>query len=235
MLRRSAHSNPTLAVRPGKLLAVIAAARRLNVTHIIEEGRYGGLSALVYALHGFTVTSIELLPIDFVADGLRRDAPAVRLITGDGASLVPQLVAEAPPGERLAVVFDGEKRFAAYRTFQRIRARVALAVFDDSPNNQEGFPEFLGKQGEVAWHTWDPTFQATYGDKQVIDPFSKLLRQKVHSHLKRHPDLTPARRAQLVDGAGRLQLPPGYMNALGSQHLSIVRGDAAAIAHHSRT
>jgi len=34
-------------MRPGKLLAVIGACRRLGITHIIEEGRYGGLSALV--------------------------------------------------------------------------------------------------------------------------------------------------------------------------------------------
>ena len=222
-------------MRPLKLLSIISACRALGVTHIIEEGRYGGMSAFVYAQHGFRVTSIELVGIDFVSEALRDHAPSVELLEGDGSALLPALLANVSDPSKVAVVFDGEKRFAAYRTFERIRARVALAVFDDSPNNKEGFPEFLGKQGEVAWHTWDPTFQATYGDKQVIDPFSNLLRQKVHSHSKRHPDLTPARRAQLVDGAGRLQLPPGYMNALGSQHLSIVRGDAAAIAHHSRT
>ena len=41
--------------RPVKILAVITAARLAGVTHIIEEGRYGGLSALMYALHGFKV------------------------------------------------------------------------------------------------------------------------------------------------------------------------------------
>ena len=34
---------------------MITAARLAGVTHIIEEGRYGGLSALMYALHGFKV------------------------------------------------------------------------------------------------------------------------------------------------------------------------------------
>lgn len=33
--------------RVGARLAVIGACRRLGITHIIEEGRYGGLSALV--------------------------------------------------------------------------------------------------------------------------------------------------------------------------------------------
>ena len=42
-------------MRPGKLLAIISACRAAGVTHIIEEGRYGGLSALVYAMHGFKV------------------------------------------------------------------------------------------------------------------------------------------------------------------------------------
>ena len=29
------------------------------------------------------------------------------------------------------VIFDGEKRFEAYKTFNRVRDRVALAIFDD--------------------------------------------------------------------------------------------------------
>ena len=39
-------------MRPAKLLAIIAASRAAGVTHIIEQGRYGGLSAYIYALHG---------------------------------------------------------------------------------------------------------------------------------------------------------------------------------------
>ena len=222
-------------MRPLKLLAIISACRALGVTHIIEEGRYGGMSTFIYAQHGFRVTSIELVGIDSVSEALKQHAPSIELLEGDGSALLPALLANVSDPSKVAVIFDGEKRFAAYRTFQRIRARVALAVFDDSPNNNEGFPEFLGKQGEVAWHTWDRSFLAMYGDKQVIDPFSNLLRQKVHSLSSRHHNLTPARRAQLVDKAGRLQLPPGYMNNLGSQHLSIVKGDAAAIPHHSQT
>ena len=50
-------------MRPAKLLAIIAACRAAGVTHIIEQGRYGGLSAYLYRLHGFKVTSVELLPL----------------------------------------------------------------------------------------------------------------------------------------------------------------------------
>ena len=46
-------------MRPLKLLAVMSIARSLGVTHIIEEGRYGGYSSFVYASHGFIVSSIE--------------------------------------------------------------------------------------------------------------------------------------------------------------------------------
>ena len=38
-----------------------------GVTHIVEEGRFGGLSAYMYALHGFDVTSIEFLPLESVS------------------------------------------------------------------------------------------------------------------------------------------------------------------------
>ena len=34
-------------MRPGKLIAIIAACERLGITHIIEEGRYGGLCLCV--------------------------------------------------------------------------------------------------------------------------------------------------------------------------------------------
>lgn len=43
-------------MRPAKLLAIIAACRAAGVTHILEQGRYGGLSAFVYSLHGFQAT-----------------------------------------------------------------------------------------------------------------------------------------------------------------------------------
>ena len=63
----------------------------LGVTHIIEQGRYGGLSAWLYSLHGFKVSSIELLPLSEVSEALRRRAPEVTLIDGDGRAEVQRL------------------------------------------------------------------------------------------------------------------------------------------------
>ena len=45
---------------------------------------------------------------------------------------IPKLVHSAPAGERIAVIFDGEKRRAAYQTYKKVRDRVHLAIFDDS-------------------------------------------------------------------------------------------------------
>ena len=64
--------NAALVVATGyTALAAVSAARAAGVTHIIEEGRFGGLSAYLYALHGFQVTSVEFLPLDGPKEGLR--------------------------------------------------------------------------------------------------------------------------------------------------------------------
>ena len=44
---------------PSLLFAIITTARLAGITHIIEDGRAGGLSAFMLALHGFRVTSVE--------------------------------------------------------------------------------------------------------------------------------------------------------------------------------
>jgi hypothetical protein len=46
-------------MQPIKILLVIAAARAAGVRTIVEEGREGGISAAIYAMHGFDVVSIE--------------------------------------------------------------------------------------------------------------------------------------------------------------------------------
>lgn len=127
-------------MRPAKILAVVSLARKLGVTHIIEEGRYGGLTAYIYSLLGFKVTSIEYVPLDDVTDSLTQLAPAIRQITGDGHVVTPQTVDEAPTNERLAVIFDGTKRHDAYDTsWLKVKSRVAFGVFDDT-NVPEPFP-----------------------------------------------------------------------------------------------
>ena len=90
--------------------------------------RYGGLSAYMYALHGFKVTSIELVPLDDVSRSLRQSAPNVRLVDADGRSAVLDAVQSAPANERLAVIFDGEKRLAAYETFRQSRGAPLYAT-----------------------------------------------------------------------------------------------------------
>jgi hypothetical protein len=67
-----------------------------------------------------------------VSVALRELAPSVRLLDGDGRALVRSLVHKAPKGERVAVIFDGEKRQTAYETFASVRQRISLAVFDDT-------------------------------------------------------------------------------------------------------
>ena len=154
-------------MRPAKLLSIIAACRAAGVTHIIEQGRFGGLSSYMYALHGFRVTSIELLPLSEVSDALRSLDPHIALVDGDGRAEVMRAVASASnAGERSAVIFDGEKRRTAYSTFLRVKARVALAVFDDSNLDGGEFPRFLKQQKEVAWHTWDCAGQDELHDEQ---------------------------------------------------------------------
>ena len=62
-------------------------------------------------------------------------APVVRLLNGDGRKWIPELLKDVKQGSKEAqstmVIFDGEKRFAAYKTFNSIRDKVALAIFDD--------------------------------------------------------------------------------------------------------
>lgn len=137
---------------PTKLLSVIALARAAGVTHIVEEGRAGGLSAYIYWLHGFEVTSIEYAPIDEVQLALKQWAPSIRILNGDGHELVPQVIeqlGEAKAAKTL-VFFDGEKREAAYdNTFSLIKQKVALGLFDDS--DLGSFHNYLQEKESVWW------------------------------------------------------------------------------------
>jgi len=217
-------------MRPGKLLAVIGACRRLGITHIIEEGRYGGLSAYMYALHGFKVTSVELLPIDFVASSLRNAVPTMRLMTGDGSQLVPQLVRDADPTERVAVIFDGEKRHKAYATYKQVASRVHLAVFDDSFH--ERFHNFLDAKGETTWHTnLDSKYMTSHGparDTEQLRPFETMLRHAATNLMRFRPELRKHKkeRDRLIDDTGRLNLPPGGLQNMAHYHFVLVRGGA---------
>ena len=205
-------------MRPAKLLAIIAACRAAGVTHIIEQGRYGGLSAYIYRLHGFKVTSIELLPLSEVSAALRARAPDVRLLDGDGRRLVIETVRAAPPSERVAVIFDGEKRRVAYETFKAVKRKVALGIFDDTNLDDGVFPSLLRQHGEEAWHTWDCAFMRRHTDEAPLDLFSQMLRGETER----------ASRAYAGGGApsgARLYFHGGMEN-LARFHSSLVRGGA---------
>ena len=221
-------------MRPAKLLAIIAACRAARVTHIIEQGRYGGLSAYVYALHGFKVTSIELLPLSEVSAALRALAPDVALVDADGRASVLDLVARAPPSERLAVIFDGEKRQTAYETFSRVKARVALAVFDDTNLDDGAFPQLLRERGEDAWHTWDCAYMRRHNDRAPLASLGETLRaatSSIMSKALRDGSAERMRRQGLVSYDGRLVFHGG-MEDLSRFHSSIVRGGAWSSDKH---
>ena len=211
--------------RPAKLLAIIAAARAAGVTHIIEQGRYGGLSAYLYALHGFKVTSVELMPMPDVSRALARMAPTVELVDADGRAAVVRAVRSAPPEEGIMVIFDGEKRHAAYETFRLVKQRVALASFDDSNLDAGAFPRFLRDSGEEAWHLWDCGFLRRHDDREQLASFERELVAAAQALLASRPGSTmeDLQAERLVDDQGRI-IFHGGMEDLGRFHLSLVRG-----------
>lgn len=157
-------------MRPMKIHSAIAAARIAGVDHIVEEGRFGGLSAYMYSLHGFAVTSIEYLPLSGPSEGLAKLAPAVRQLTGDGSVLIPQLVRNMSAHEaaRTMVIFDGEKRMGAWPTFTKVRDAVGLAIFDDINvgRGHAAFTSMLSATGQIWWQTADPSFDRLFGARE---------------------------------------------------------------------
>lgn len=154
-------------MNPGTIVSNIALARRGGVKHIIEEGREGGLTALIYWLHGFTVTSIEYSPIDEVSTALREMAPGVVQLDGDGRQLVPELVRNMSRREaaQTMIFFDGEKRTFAYDTFGKVKDRVAFAAFDDATAE---FGRFMSTKGEIWWQV---------ATEPLYDPMIKRMKE----------------------------------------------------------
>mmetsp|Transcript_34563 Transcript_34563/g.107368 ORF Transcript_34563/g.107368 Transcript_34563/m.107368 type:complete len:204 (-) Transcript_34563:43-654(-) len=194
-------------MRPIKLLSAISLARYLGVTRVVEEGRYGGLSAYMYDMHGFNVTSIEFLPLDDVTQALRRLVPTVELRTADGHEETPAaLQAVDPARDRVMVIFDGTKRFDAYGTFEKIRDKVAFAIFDNTNiGNGMSFREHLAEKGEVVWSTDDASYNNLTAKES---PILKTL-------------LSSLPRSQFFGG----------VNQLWHLHFTIVQGGAYNPAH----
>ena len=154
-------------MNPGTVVSNIALAREGGVNHIIEEGREGGLTALMYWLHGFKVTSIEYSPIDEVSTALREMAPGVVQLDGDGRKLVPELVRNMSRREaaQTMIFFDGEKRTFAYDTYLKVKNRVGFAAFDDATDE---FGQFMSNKGEIWWQV---------ATEPLYDPMIKRMRE----------------------------------------------------------
>lgn len=136
-------------MKPSKILAVVATARSLNVDHVIEAGRFGGLSALVYAELGLSVDSVEYLPLDMVTRALNASGKNISLYNGDDRDIVPKLVEKHQGPKRVGVIFDGSKRFQAYEIYKKIKDQVAFAVFDDA--DMGAFDKFLNRNEKYVW------------------------------------------------------------------------------------
>ena len=218
MFHRAGKTVPLQPHGTRQVFFVIVAARAAGVTHIVEEGREGGLTAYLYRKHGFRVTSIEYLPLDSVgqvkplrqsasalraqrpspfAQALRQMAPDIVQLNGDGRTIIPSLLGSLSPTEaaRIAVIFDGEKRLAAYETFKQIRHRIALAVFDDSNQGADSKKFMATVRG--AEIMWPPRFAKLYHElwaqqKQVYGLEDWQRYKRIHAMLPeergRHPE-----------------------------------------------
>ena len=158
-------------MKPPTSITIMSVARAAGVDHIIEEGREGGLSAFIYAHHGFRVTSVEYLPEDEPTAALRQMAPGVTIVDGDGSKLIPRMVHDMTPSEaaRTMVIFDGEKRVQAHRTFKEIRDKIAFAAFDDSEVPE--FRAYLQAEGEVWFET---ELNATRRFEELLDKWRSV-------------------------------------------------------------
>ena len=73
------------------------------------------------------MTSVEFLPLDAATAALKAFAPTdVTLLDGDGTEILPNLTLGLTPREaqQTMVIFDGEKRFGAWGTYEKIKKKV---------------------------------------------------------------------------------------------------------------
>lgn len=164
---------------PRNLLGVIALARHKNITTVIEQGRYYGHSAFVYHVHGLNLISVELLPMQHTATALKRRAPAIKQLDGDGSSITVTLIKEMHEeikrgSKRVAVIFDGEKREVAYHnSYLKVKKDVVFAVFDDT---HAPFRAFLADHGETVWYSNEPSYRNAFikRDREAVRALSDL-------------------------------------------------------------
>ena len=138
-------------------------------------------------------------------------APGIELITGDGKQEVARLVSamDAASAARTMVIFDGEKRHGAFRTFELVRDRVALAIFDDSNLGDGDFTPQLARTGQVWWDT-----------RNISDGLFE--REK--------PPLLRLVQKAMESGPANGEWTVGGLNGLEAFHFSVVAGCAWARA-----
>ena len=128
------------------------------------------------------MTSVEFLPLDAATAALKAFAPTdVTLLDGDGTEILPNLTLGLTPREaqQTMVIFDGEKRFGAWGTYEKIKKKVAVAVFDDTNIGADGlrFVKHLQRH-EVQWGTtdalWECHRQAETAPLKMLQPLQRL-------------------------------------------------------------
>jgi len=139
---------------PRKLLAVVALAQELGVTHLIESGRMGGMSALMYDAVGFNLTSVEFYPVASVEEDMNKYAPGITTLNGDGTTIVPEVVKQLlGSGKRVGVILDGPKGDAAYELAKVVLSLgVSFVAIDDSQKLTKGIDE---TPHVASFHIWD--------------------------------------------------------------------------------
>ena len=136
------------------------------------------------------------------------------------------LVKAAPAGEKVAVIFDGEKRQTAYETFQLVRTRIAFAAFDDTNLDDGAFPQLLRDRGEDAWHTWDCAYMKRHSDAAPLSKLDAKLREASAPVLQRaEAASTHLKMRRDIDAEGRLVFHGG-MEDLSRFHTTLVMGGA---------
>jgi hypothetical protein len=170
----------------GKMVLVLYAALALNVTHLIESGRAGGLALTHYAHFGLRLSSVELYPVPHVREVLHEVLPpSTRLIDGEsGTTAVPAEVdrilrasstyhgacgksdrdnqtlggggAGAPRAPRVGVILDGPKGAVALSLARTLAPCVVFVALDDATVPPHAWP------GRMSAHAADPLWRSLF-------------------------------------------------------------------------
>ena len=120
-------------IYPSEMLCVCAICEELDVGLIVESGRQFGFSTHVLS-EWFSDSPVQIVSIDIdpvskeMTDRLRDITSLPTLIQGDGAKLIPLLVADSPNS---AVLMDGPKYDIALGIAEEIIGQVKAIFIHD--------------------------------------------------------------------------------------------------------